>query len=88
MYLSALFNCVFSAATFAHTSALASAAAAVTGNGTALPQPVARGDAVAVYNEKMMRQNRIMSRLDLVCLVVFPIIFVIFVLIYILVVSL
>ena len=45
------------------------------------------GEAVSVYNEKMMRQNRIVSRFDLVCLVVFPIIFVLFVFIYILAVT-
>lgn len=69
------------------------AAATATGSGngsTPFPQPqVSRpGEAVSVYNEKMMRQNRIVSRFDLVCLVVFPIIFVLFVFIYILAISL
>ena len=44
-------------------------------------------DALKLYNEKMMRQNRIVSRFDLVCLVAFPIIFVVFVFVYILAVS-
>jgi hypothetical protein len=73
-----------SAATFAHTNALAAAAAAVTGNGNSMPQLQPRGDAASAYTEKMMRQNRIVSRFDLVCLVVFPIIFVLFTLGYIL----
>lgn len=74
--------------TFMHTQALAAAAAGLTGNGNAPVAPQSRaGEAISVYNEKMMRQNRIVSRFDLVCLVVFPIIFVFFVLIYILAVS-
>ena len=71
-----------------HTSALMSAAASMTGNGSAPPPPPQqKNDAMTVYNEKMLRQNRIVSRFDLVCLVAFPIIFVLFVLIYILAVS-
>ena len=79
---------------FIQTQFMAAAAAAAgsttsTGvNGSYQPQPAHRpGEAVSVYNEKMMRQNRIVSRFDLVCLVVFPIIFVLFVFIYILAVS-
>lgn len=68
-----------------------SAAASMTGNGSAPGPPPSsnsqKNDAVAVYNEKMLRQNRIVSRFDLVCLVAFPIIYVLFVLIYILAVS-
>ena len=73
-----------------HTSALMSAAASMTGNGSAPqppPPPQQKNDAMTVYNEKMLRQNRIVSRFDLVCLVAFPIIYVLFVLIYILAVS-
>ena len=78
---------------FMQTQMLQLAGAASAGNGsTPFPSsngPVAPrpGEAVSVYNEKMMRQNRIVSRFDLVCLVVFPIIFVLFVFIYILAVT-
>lgn len=67
------------------------ASAPGSGNGsTPFPQQIPThrpGEAVSVYNEKMMRQNRIVSRFDLVCLVVFPIIYVLFVFIYILAVT-
>jgi hypothetical protein len=66
-------------------SAAIPATNAMSGNGSAPPPP--NQDALKLYNEKMMRQNRIVSRFDLVCLVAFPIIFVVFVLVYILAVS-
>ena len=77
---------------FIQTQFMAAATATAgggSGNGSfPPPMPAHRpGESLSVYNEKMMRQNRIVSRFDLVCLVAFPIIFVLFVFIYILAVT-